>query len=509
MSSFTDSFSSDALAESIWGEADLPDARLHSRLRTTVSMLIERLDAPAARVPRKTLVGAQRFWNNPRVNPRSLMDPMLAHQATLVAKCAALIVSHDTMEIDLTGRHQPEDAGPLRSSNACGYLMHWALAVDPDTRRPLAALACNVWTRPMQTRKKDHASRPPEQRESIKWKREIKAALKVLRAAGNTARVTHVLDREGDTHDNFTFARAGKHRIITRAAHDHAIQGPSGTLFKLLSQPAAWSQEAHITREVPTKASEGALREARQRGRAELESVRKALKAMGGHRPVQLRVRWACVTLAPDQHLKKSSRRASVKVWVVHVEEQGAPELVEPLSWVLLTTVPVANESDALWVLDGYRSRWPIEPMHAVLKTGLHAEQQSVDSVASMQRLLAVLLPVSLHLMRWAYGWRSAPQALASDLVPAEVIDALKSASKYRALPLPRRPWTLKDFVLRLAALGGYESRKDSSPGWLVLWRGWQELLRFWRVVQFARGAASDDLPDKSPPNPSWKPRGL
>ena len=176
---------------------------------------------------------------------------------------------------------------------------------------------------------------------------------------------------------------------------------------------------------------------------------------------------------------------------------------------MLLTTVPVANESDALWVLDGYRSRWPIEPMHAVLKTGLHVEQQSVDSVASMQRLLAVLLPVSLHLMRWAYGWRCTPQALASDLVPAEVIDALKSASKYRALSLPRRPWLLKDFVLRLAALGGYESRKDSSPGWLVLWRGWQELLRFWRVVQFARGAASDDLPDKSPPNPSWKPRGL
>lgn len=195
-------------------------------------------------------------------------------------------------------------------------------------------------------------------------------------------------------------------------------------------------------------------------------------------------------------------------MWVVHILEQDVLPFVKPLEWVLLTTVPVTKGEDALWVVDAYRSRWPIEPMHAVLKTGLHVEEQSVKDVAAMTRLLAVLLPVSLHLMRWAYGWRESPQELASKQVPKEVLVALKSACRYRELPQPQREWTIKDVVLCLAALGGYESRPDRTPGWLVLWRGWRELLRFWRIIQFAQNAAPDELPDKPPPNPSWKPRG-
>jgi hypothetical protein len=508
MSTFTDLFMPSELVESIWGDVTLPDTRLRSRLRRTVAMMIERLDAPVSHASRKLVVGAHRLWNNARVKPESLVEPMLAHQARLLAGAVSLIVAHDTMEIDLTGRYQTEDAGPLRSSHACGHLLHWSLAIDPTTRRPLAAIACNVWTRSMETRKGDSASRPLEARESFKWQREIEACSKELEGAAVDAVLTHVFDREGDTHDNFLYALDKQRRIITRAQQEHSIAEGPGTLREFFATEGTWEREPICTREVPTKASEAAMKEARKKGRAEVQTVRNALTKMGGHREASLRVRWAQVTLMPDAHKKKSTRRRSAKVWAVQVLEQNVPSFVEPLEWMLLTTVPVATLDDALWVVDGYRARWPIEPMHTVLKTGLHVEAQSVKDVSSARRLLSVLLPVSLHLMRWAYGWRETPQELASAQVPDAVVSALKTACRYHQLPLPRRAWTVKDVVLRLAALGGYERRPDRTPGWLVLWRGWRELLRFWRIAHFVENAAPHELPGKPPPDPSWKPRG-
>jgi hypothetical protein len=41
----------------------------------------------------------------------------------------------------------------------------------------------------------------------------------------------------------------------------------------------------------------------------------------------------------------------------------------------------------------------------------------------------------------------------------------------------PKPNWTLYDFCLALARLGGHMNRKhDSHPGWLVLWKGWTKL---------------------------------
>jgi hypothetical protein len=84
MSLLTDLFNPRNLVDSIWCNTLLPDARLNPRLCKNVEMLIERLEAPAYSVPRKLMVGAQRFWNNDRVKPESLTAPMLAHQAKLL-----------------------------------------------------------------------------------------------------------------------------------------------------------------------------------------------------------------------------------------------------------------------------------------------------------------------------------------------------------------------------------------------------------------------------------------
>jgi hypothetical protein len=92
-------------------------------------------------------------------------------------------------------------------------------------------------------------------------------------------------------HDNFTFAVTHTHRILTRAAHDHAIAEEPGTLWKFLDAETPMDGETIVEREVPTKASEAVMKAARKKGRAEVLTVRNALREMGSHRQASLRVR--------------------------------------------------------------------------------------------------------------------------------------------------------------------------------------------------------------------------
>ena len=77
------------------------------------------------------------------------------------------------------------------------------------------------------------------------------------RSSGRKVRavITHLLDREGDTYDNLTFARAKGHRIITRAAQEHVIAEAPGSIRKLLESSQGWAGETTCEREVPTKAA--------------------------------------------------------------------------------------------------------------------------------------------------------------------------------------------------------------------------------------------------------------
>ncbi|HNC15622.1 MAG TPA: hypothetical protein PLV77_06960, partial [Solirubrobacterales bacterium] len=73
---------------------------------------------------------------------------------------------------------------------------------------------------------------------------------------------------------NFLHATDTGRRIITRAQQEHAIAEKPGLLRKLFATEGTWEREAVCVREVPTKASEAAMKDARKKGRAEVQAVR-------------------------------------------------------------------------------------------------------------------------------------------------------------------------------------------------------------------------------------------
>ena len=102
------------------------------------------------------------------------------------------------------------------------------------------------------------------------------------------------MDREGDVHANFEFARRHKHLVVVRAAHDHRVRGSTGMLWSTLqARPVAseWSQS------VRNELSNDLRKQARAAGRDELDALEAAHKRAGPRREAQLQLRFASVTL--------------------------------------------------------------------------------------------------------------------------------------------------------------------------------------------------------------------
>jgi len=57
-------------------------------------------------------------------------------------------------------------------------------------------------------------------------------------------------------------------------------------------------------------------------------------------------------------------------MWVIHAVERNPPKGIEPVEWILLTSLRVDSFQDALQNLEYYEKRWLIEEWHKALKTG-------------------------------------------------------------------------------------------------------------------------------------------
>src|SRR5437764_12055604 len=85
-------------------------------------------------------------------------------------------------------------------------------------------------------------------------------------------------------------------------------------------------------------------------------------------RDVTFQIRWRTVTILVPAHKKK--KYIYVTLTAILVTETEPPEGVEPLSWLLLTSLKVETFLQAAQCVIWYRYLWLIERYHFVLKSG-------------------------------------------------------------------------------------------------------------------------------------------
>jgi hypothetical protein len=447
-----------------FADVDLGDPRRTLRALKLVGALAKRPDQslPEALGTNTALEGAYRLLNSEHFD----FDDLLAgHREQTIARAEQardVLVLHDTTTCRFE-HADPKEIGYLPTGKA-GFFAHVGLVVDAGHhRRPLGVLQVEPYWRTKRSgrgsRKKHLGGRELASwkgREAERWARGVQECQEQL---SDCSSVVHVMDREGDKYELLAHLQQHEERFVIRSSYDRRLSEEYGgqSLRELAQQqPVLLQREVHLSRRTASTAPRS-----------------QALAPSRQSRPATLSITVASAVLRRPNSLS-ADFPATITLNVVHVQELNPPGGEKPVVWTLLTSEPIESSEQVERVIDIYRYRWLIEELFKALKTGCLYEKRMFETRHPLLNLLATSLPIAVELL-WMRG-RVAddPDAPAHDIVSPLQIEILRTMGHR---PLSAKPTALQA-LLAIAGLGGHLKR-NGSPGWQVLQRGYQRLLDY------------------------------
>ena len=184
-----------------------------------------------------------------------------------------------------------------------------------------------------------------------------------------------------------------------RAKHDRVLP-EGGKLFeRQRGSPALADHEVRVDRA-------SARREARgQKGFAGRETRR-----------AQAQLRWREIEIPVPRKERRRLGSTPIRLNAVHVIEANPPERSDPVNWLLLTTLPVADRHEAASVLDLYSLRWRIEDWHRILKIGCEVEKIALSTAERVKRAVAINAVIAWRLAALTLMGRDTPELSAQTM---------------------------------------------------------------------------------------------
>lgn len=431
-------------------EISLGDKRLNWRLLDSAAKL--------AAKPSVSINQACDDWADTKAtyrlfaNEKTTMEQILApHQQRTKERMAGqqyCLAIQDSSYLDYSHHPSKSGMGPIGTTQQAlrGLVMHSVLSVTPQGL-PLGLLHQSIWSRDETVKQMTSDERrkvPIEEKESYKW---LAALSETVKWQPEGTRLVTVGDSEADIFELFDHARTLKTDLLIRAGQNRSLCEPEvGLLWAVVEkQPVAGHLKVQVS-----KRDEHPAREA------------------------TVAVRYTSLVLRPPQHLRTQMKPRSL--YAVFVQEIDPPAEVEPLCWLLLTTVPIASFDDAVERIHWYCQRWQIEILHKILKSGCRIEQAQLASEKRLIPLVALFSIIAWRLFWCTFLARTDPDAPASAILAQHELQALYTFIHKQPIPDSLTP-TVHQATRWIAQLGGFLARKrDGDPGVTVVWRGWQRL---------------------------------
>ncbi len=435
-------------AETQFGGCQLGDQRRTKRL---VEVAVKVAENPSGSLPEQMgpwsdVKAAYRLLDRPEVTFSALAGPHW--QQTRARTRGRYLVIGDTTELDFGIGRSISGLSYIGNGSGWGFLLHSGLMVRAGSEEIIGLAGQTIHYRQPVPKKENRSRQLARERESKVWG-------EVIDQTGPPApgvEFVHVLDRGGDNFEVYCHARQQRGDWVVRASQlERKIVTPAGNSVRLRRYlgrlPVAGTYELYL-RARPKQAA----------------------------RTANLEVRFGPLWMPPPKHLSPYVRQQApgrIPMWVVWVREINAPPGVEPIEWVLLTSLPVNRFEDAWQIIEYYEQRWLIEEWHKALKTGCRVTHRQLKTKERLEAMLGLMSVVAVRLLQLKSIARTAPDRPAAEVVPALWIEMLAAARNYWG----PKPQTVREFYRGLAKLGGFLGRtSDGEPGWITIWRGWEKL---------------------------------
>ena len=326
----------------------LPDARLGTRgVKLMASLAAHPGESfPGATGGGKDTKAAYRFIENKRVTRAKILPSLADATARACAGKKRILVIQDTTSFNYSHLKATTGLGPIGDSKspAQGIWCHTTLATTTSGKL-LGVLHQEQWVRDPEDRHKakDRKTRPIEEKESLRWLTGVRAAHRIVSARLPDARpaLVHITDREGDICELFEENRRQKDDALIRCRHN-----------RVTDHPLKWAYDA--------------VRATALLGRVVVDVPRHE-----GHPARKARVELRACKLNVPAH---TAGELPLELTLIEVFETHPPAGVEPLHWLLWTTMEVRTLAEALQAVSWYKCRWRIEDVHLTLKSGYKAE---------------------------------------------------------------------------------------------------------------------------------------
>lgn len=494
---------SELWAQETFGSVDTGDKRRNRRLVQLASQLAE---DPEGSLPQQTggswaeLKAAYRLLRADGVTHQAISEPVWQQtRRQLDDAPGVVLLVHDDTELDYGYAPAIQGVGPIGNGSHQGLLVHSVLAVVPHETHAqvMGLMAQEPWVRHPAPRHADGSKpssrkRRQRERESQVWERSVRQ----IGAPPASQMWLHVGDRYADIWTFLHTCRQQGTQFVVRAAQNRCVSedatASAPPVDHLLDRARGWEAQAEGEIEVPSE-HERRARRAQVRlswGAMSLPPKDSSGRVRRGARPVRV---WVVRVWEPDPPSKQEAQREYIPV-VKHghgrrraTAESATTETVEPLEWILLSSVPVESAAQAWQVIHWYRKRWLMEDFHRGLKSGCRIEQRHLQEERSLENLLALLSPIAVRLLQWRTLSHEQPAQPASAWVSAEEVQVIAAQEQ-----VPEASLTSEHFMRGVARLGGFLGRtSDGTPGWQTLWHGWHRL--HWMVagMRFAASARS------------------
>jgi hypothetical protein len=436
-----------------FGSCDLGDKRRTNRL---VKVAEEVANNPSASLPSQIerwgdLKSAYRLFDREEVTFEAIASPHW--QLTRQRATGRVLIIGDTTELDFGRFRNIEGVGPTGNGTGQGFLLHNALMVDAESEEILGVAGQTIHYR----KRKRGGKRPNASKRKKKKDRESEVWGTVIDQIGppaDKASYVHVFDRGADNFEVYC----------------HLLQQRSDWVIRA-SQLSRRVFVDNSDEQVPFTSYLPRLKR--------LGEYTLSLRARPGQaaREATVEVCVGSIKISQPRHVSpwvRKLKQPPITMNVIEVVEVHAPEGVEPIRWILLTSLPVRTFEEAWLVISYYERRWLIEEYHKALKTGCRTESRQLKTAGRLEALVGLTSVVAVRLLQLKSLARTKPEVPAQRVVPRVWLKMLKLARKN----LNRvHDLTVGQFYREVAKLGGFLGRKgDGEPGWITIWRGWEKL---------------------------------